>query len=160
MSSRRSLSASSGLRQVLDVPLWINGRNVDSSSTFDVRHPQTGSVVSKVSACTPAELESTIASSWAASRTWRATPAHERRAILNRVGELLAERKVELQAAYQRETTVGPLIREVDMAFVAGHVAEAAALCSQVKGDIPPTVDGSLALVLREPYGPVRFNHR
>ena len=153
---RRSLSSSPGLRQVLDVPLWIDGRNVASSSTFTVQHPQTGEPVSRVSTCTSSELEQTLASSWAASRTWRSMPANERRKVLQRVGTLLAERSVELQAAYTRETSVGPLIRAVDMQFVEGHVAEAAALCSQVKGDVPSTADGSLALVLREPYGPVR----
>lgn len=152
----RRFSSSPVLRQALDVPLWIDGRSVPTAATFTVNHPQTGEAVSTVSTCSPPELETALASSWRASRLWRKTPAHERRSVLNRVGQLLAERKVELQAAYHHETTVGPLIREVDMSFASGHVSEAAALCSHVKGDVPPTVDGSLAIVLREPYGPVR----
>ena len=33
-----------------DVPLWINGQAVTSKKTFDVKHPISGELVSRVSA--------------------------------------------------------------------------------------------------------------
>lgn len=50
----------------------------------------------------------------------------------------MAERKEELTASYQRETSVGGLITEVDFQYTMGHVAEAAALCVLPPPPPPP----------------------
>ena len=149
-SFRRFLTSSVARRDAF-VPLWINGRNVNGgSSTFEVRHPRSGDVVSRVATASPADMcisslypeprdwiadhgipdclsEAALSSSWEAFKSWSATPAAQRRSILNKVAQLLVERKEELTASYQRETSVSGLITEVDYQYTTSHVAEAAA---------------------------------
>lgn len=55
-----------------------------------------------------------LLSSSAAFAIWRSMPAHKRRTILNRVADLLEERKGFFSEVYGRETCVGGLVREVD----------------------------------------------
>ncbi|KAL7411016.1 protein Vdh [Mrakia frigida] len=138
-----------------DVPLWINGQSVTSKKSFDVKHPISGEIVSRVSASEEGDVQAALQSSNQAFPAWSRLPAHERRTVLNRVAELLEERKGLFSEVYGRETCVGGLVRHVDWTYSMIHIKEAASLATQIKGDIPQTVDGSLALVLREPYGTV-----
>lgn len=54
--SRRLFSTSVARRQALDVPLWIGGRDVKGGSSFEVRHPKSGEVVSSVSTASKADV--------------------------------------------------------------------------------------------------------
>ncbi|KAJ9114874.1 hypothetical protein QFC20_001246 [Naganishia adeliensis] len=146
------MSAATEARQV---PLWINGQDVVTSKTFDVQHPSSGKTVSKVSGAGEEEVNRAIEGAKAAFPAWAKTPATTRRDILFKVAELLEAKKEELGAAYAHDTNVAPIIVSSDSGFAISHMKSGATIATEVRGEIPQTADGSLALVTREPYGVV-----
>jgi acyl-CoA reductase-like NAD-dependent aldehyde dehydrogenase len=82
-------------------------------------------------------------------------PAVARRDILFKVAELLEAKKGELGEAYVHDTNVAPIVVSSDQGFALSHLKSGGTIATEVRGEIPQTTDGSLALVTREPYGVV-----
>ena len=91
----------------------------------------------------------------AAFPAWAKTPATTRRDILFKVAALIEAKKEELGAAYVHDTNVAPIVVSADQGFALSHIKSGATIATEVRGEIPQTADGSLALVTREPYGVV-----
>ncbi|KAL8286470.1 hypothetical protein RQP46_004487 [Phenoliferia psychrophenolica] len=138
----------------MSVPLFINGLEVTSNETITYSHAVAG-VVGSVSVCTAELLEQAITTSKAAFRGWADTPAAQRRDIINKFGDLMVAKQDFFAKIYEKETPVEHMVTFTDFQYTLGHIREAASICTQIKGDIPTTLDNSLALVLREPYGVV-----
>ncbi|CED83284.1 Aldehyde dehydrogenase [Phaffia rhodozyma] len=142
--------------EVKYAPLWVNNRPLlDTSGTFEVRHPASKQIATQASACDASQLSKIISSSRSGAKTWASTTAFQRRQILTRVAQLLHERKAIFRDAQAAETSATGLTQDVDFKLSINSIEEAAAITSQITGDIPQTVDGSLALVTREPFGTV-----
>lgn len=136
------------------VPLLINGREIKTGQPFDLKHPRTGEVVSHFHGASEQDLNDAVSGAKTAFRSWAALPAGKRRDILYKAANLIEERYESVLApAYAKDTNVASIVFGTDKAYGVEHLKSAAALTTELKGEIPPTMDGSLALVTREPYG-------
>ncbi len=87
---------------------------------------------------------------------WSRTPPAERRAILNRAADLLQERREEFVRVIHLETGGTRAWGELNCRLGASILREAAALTTQISGEVIPSDQaGSLALALRQPCGVV-----
>ncbi|KAJ9122167.1 hypothetical protein QFC24_004395 [Naganishia onofrii] len=142
-------------QQGRQIPLWINGEDVVTSKVFDVQHPSTGKVSSKVCGASEDDVTRAIEGARAAFPAWAKTPAATRRDILFKVAALMEAKKDELATAYSHDTNASPMIVSFDLGAALTHMKSGATIATEVRGEIPQTSDGSLALVTREPYGVV-----
>jgi len=79
---------------------WRDG----SGGTYAVINPATEDVVGEAPEGTAADADAAAAAARAALPAWKATPAHERGALLNRLGEVVLERTDELLPLIMAET--------------------------------------------------------
>jgi acyl-CoA reductase-like NAD-dependent aldehyde dehydrogenase len=137
------------------VPLWLDGQEVVTDSTFDVVSPNTGEALYKCSAASTADAEKAVASASAAQEAWAATHPTERRDIFLRAAEILLKRKDELFKYSHEETgAVESMFGFEWMLAVEGCKSVAGLLPIASKGSVPnPLGEGKSAMILREPYG-------
>ncbi|KAK3698197.1 hypothetical protein LTR37_017022 [Vermiconidia calcicola] len=137
------------------IPLWLDGEEVKTKTTYEVVSPSSGEVLYESSSASVADAEKAIASCEAALESWSATKPSFRRDILLRAADILAQRKDELFQLVNQETgAVDSMFGfEFNLAIeacksVAGMIPIA------VRGSVPvPFEEGKSAMVLREPYG-------
>ena len=119
-------------------------------------NPITGLVVSRVHASSVAEARQAANRAAAAFPLWSATPPTERRAILNRAAEILLERSGDFAEKISAETGGTRAWSELNCKLGAAILREAAAMTTQVAGEvIPSDRAGSFAMALRQPCGVV-----
>jgi benzaldehyde dehydrogenase (NAD) len=121
---------------------------------FERLSPLTGEVVSSATAMTAADIPAITARAAAAFPAWAAQGPNARRAALIKAADALLARKDAFVAAMIAETgaTVGWALFNLDLA--AGVVREAAAITTQITGEvIPSDKPGCIALALKEPVG-------
>jgi len=85
-------------KNILTVPLWIDGKHTPASSTRsgEVTNPATGRVIRRVPLCNAADIDAAVQSAQRAFPAWRDTPPLRRARILMRFRELLESNKDEL----------------------------------------------------------------
>ncbi|MCA9997132.1 MAG: aldehyde dehydrogenase family protein, partial [Anaerolineales bacterium] len=83
--------------------MFINGEWQQLTATFPVFNPATGEELGQVAAGGTAEARAAIQAAHAAFRTWSATTAYYRSAILYRAYQLMVERKQALAELMTRE---------------------------------------------------------
>ncbi len=141
-----------------DVPLIIGDRDAPASggATFERRDPIRGEVATTAAAATVADAQAAANAAAAAFPSWSTLPPNERRAILHRAADLLVERTPEFVKAMAAETGAAPMWAGFNCKLGAGMLREAAALTTQVTGEvIPSDKPGLLAMALRQPAGVV-----
>jgi len=79
---------------------WVAG----SAGAYEVINPATEAVVGEAPEATAADAEAAAAAARAALPAWKATPAEERGALLQRLGELVLERTDDLLPLIMAET--------------------------------------------------------
>ena len=86
------------MQTVPAVPLWINGRAKEASSTRagEITNPATGRVTKRVPFCNAADIDAAVQAAQRAFPGWRDTPPLRRARILMRFRELLEANKDEL----------------------------------------------------------------
>jgi acyl-CoA reductase-like NAD-dependent aldehyde dehydrogenase len=140
------------------VQLLVGGRDLDASNggTFVRQNPMNGETASVAAAATVADAIAAADAAAKAFPAWAALGPSERRAKLWRAAEVLesqAERFVKIVTA-ETGATAGWTHFNVHLA--AGMLREAAAMTSQISGEvIPSDVPGSLAMSIRQPVGVV-----
>lgn len=142
---------------MLDVPLLIGGRSCPARDgrTFERRNPVTGALVSRVAAATLEDADAAVAAAQAAFPAWAALAPNERRSRLLRAAEQLQARSAQFIAA-AGETGAMANWYGFNVQLAANILREAAAMTTQVKGEvIPSDVPGSFAMALRQPCGVV-----
>ena len=121
---------------------------------FERLNPLTGEVVSSATAMKAADMPEIAARAAAAFPEWAATGPSTRRALLMKAADALEARREAFAAAMISETgaTFGWAMFNVELA--AGVVREAAAITTQITGEvIPSDKPGCIALALKEPVG-------
>jgi len=121
---------------------------------FERLSPLTGEVVSSATAMTAADIPAIAARAAAAFPAWAAQGPNARRAVLMKAADALMAKKDAFVAAMIAETgaTVGWAMFNLDLA--AGVVREAAAITTQITGEvIPSDKPGCIALALKDPVG-------
>lgn len=140
------------------VPLLINGKDVTTSTTFQVTSPLTNKTIWRSSAAGVKEAEDAISAAEVAFPAWSATKPAVRRDILLKAASIMSARSEEL-AEYQEIET------GATHDFAAGFIVPtgiemlkdvAGRIVTCISGSIPATAEqGKNALVLKEPYGVV-----
>src|SRR5262245_7051562 len=141
---------------MFDVPLLIaNGdRRASGGASFDRLNPLTGAVASRAAAASAEDVAAAAAAAGAAFPAWSETGPAARRALLNKAADLIEARSAEFAALMAAETGATAMWAGFNCALGAGMLREAAAMTSQIAGEvIPSNVPGSFAMGYRQPAG-------
>lgn len=141
-----------------DIRMLIGGERTAATGarTFERRNPLDGTVATTAPA---ASTQNAIAAVDAAARAfpaWSALGPGERRALLLKAADALHAKTPQFIAAMASETGAGAPWAGFNVHLAVGMLQEAAAITTQVGGDVLPSdVPGSLAMGIRVPAGVV-----
>src|SRR5688572_14378842 len=141
-----------------DLSMLINGLKVsaEKGATFERRNPLDGTVATRAPAASPADAVMAVEAAAEAFRTWGDTGPGERRALLLKAADKLEAKTPQFVEAVSAETGATGMWGGFNVMLAASMLREAAALTTQVAGEvIPSDVPGSLAMGLRVPAGVV-----
>jgi len=131
-------------------------RAASNGATFVRRNPLDGSVATTAPAATPDDARAAVDAAARAFPAWSALGPGARRALLLKAAAALEARAAAFAEAMARETGASAMWAGFNVHLAAGMLAEAAALTTQINGEvIPSDVPGSLAMALRQPAGVV-----
>lgn len=123
-------------------------------ATFDRINPVTGAIATTARAATIADAESAVDAAAAAYPIWSALGPNARRAMLNKAAEALEAKADVFVDAMMGEIGATEGWARFNLMLAAGMVREAAALTTQISGEvIPSDKPGCVAMALREPVG-------
>jgi acyl-CoA reductase-like NAD-dependent aldehyde dehydrogenase len=139
----------------ITVPLLINGKEVSTSTIFDVTSPSNSKKLWECSSVSKSEAHDAISAAASALPAWSKTKPSFRRDILLRAADLF-EKQTENAHSYMKQET-GAV--EAHCKFNTDTTLEmfrdvAGRIVSALQGEIPVCQeDGTSALLLKEPYG-------
>lgn len=138
------------------VPLWIGGKEVTTTTTFDVYSPSSGDKLWTSSSASTKEAAQAVDAAQHAFATWRKTKPAEIRKILLKAADILEARQEELAGYMMQETgALGPFTG-FNVATTVENLRDVAGRAANVQGVIPQTgTPGQAAFVFKEPYGVV-----
>ena len=121
---------------------------------FTRLNPITGAIASSAVAMQAQDMAAIAARAAAAQPAWGAQGPNARRIVLNRAAAALEARKDDFVAAMMGEIGATAGWAMFNLGLAASMVREAAALTTQIGGEvIPSDKPGCLAMALREPVG-------
>jgi benzaldehyde dehydrogenase (NAD) len=141
-----------------DLSMLINGLQVqaEGGARFERRNPLDGTVVTRAPAATAADAVKAVEAAAQAFKTWSETGPGQRRALLLKAADALEAKTPAFIEAVGAETGGTAMWAGFNCMLAAGMLREAAALTTQVAGEvIPSDVPGSLAMGVRQPAGVV-----
>jgi len=141
-----------------DMSMLINGLKVtaEKGATFERRNPLDGSVATRAPAASPADAVMAVEAAAEAFKTWSETGPGARRALLLKAADALEAKTPQFIDAVAAETGASGMWAGFNVMLAAGMIREAAALTTQISGEvIPSDVPGSLAMGVRQPAGVV-----
>ena len=122
--------------------------------TFTRTNPVTGQVASEAEAMKAGDMAAVAQRAAAAFPNWSAQGPNARRAVLMKAAAALEARKDQFVEAMMGEIGATAGWAMFNLMLAAGMVREAAALTTQISGEvIPSDKPGTLAMALREPVG-------
>lgn len=131
-------------------------RPAATNATFDRHDPLSRDVATRAAAATVADAGVMADVAAAALPGWAAIGPSERRALLMKAADGLEARMDDFVSAVSEETGATAPWGQFNVAFAAGLLREAAAMTSQVSGEvIPSDKPGCLAMSFRQPAGVV-----
>ena len=117
-------------------------------------NPITGEVASSATAMKAADIPAITAKAAAAFPAWAAQGPNARRAVLMKAAAALEAKQADFVAAMMAETGSTAGWAMFNLGLAASMVREAAALTTQIAGEvIPSDKPGCLAMALKEPVG-------
>jgi acyl-CoA reductase-like NAD-dependent aldehyde dehydrogenase len=126
------------------------------SATFDRLNPVTGALASASPAMTVAQANAVADTAQAALAGWSALGPNARRALLTKAAAALEAKADAFVDAMMSEIGATEGWARFNLMLAAGMVREAAALTTQISGEvIPSDKPGCIAMALREPAGVV-----
>jgi benzaldehyde dehydrogenase (NAD) len=141
-----------------DMSMLINGLKVtaEGNATFERRNPLDGTVATRAPAASAADAVMAVEAAAEAFKTWSETGPSQRRALLLKAADKLEAKTPQFIEAVSAETGASGMWGGFNVFLAAGMLREAAALTTQVAGEIIPSdVPGSLAMGFRQPAGVV-----
>lgn len=139
------------------IPLWLNGKTVTTSDSFDIVSPLTEKVLYKASAASESDALAAVAAAAAAQEAWAATKPSFRRDLFLKAADELVKRKDELWHYCSTETGS----TESYFAFDFNDALESLKSCAglihsaSLGQSIPLSEEGRSSMLLPEPYGVV-----
>jgi benzaldehyde dehydrogenase (NAD) len=140
------------------ISMLVDGKHTQATggATFERRNPLDGSVATIAPAATAADAVAAVDAAARAFPAWSATGPSERRALLMKAAHALEAKADAFALAVAAETGGSALWAGFNVHLAAGMLLEAAALTTQISGEvIPSDVPGSLAMAVRQPAGVV-----
>ncbi|MGE8633120.1 MAG: aldehyde dehydrogenase [Achromobacter piechaudii] len=140
------------------VSLLINGdaTSARGGQTFQRHNPLNGSVASVAPAASVQDAVAAVHAASAAFPSWSNTGPGQRRALLMRAADALEARTQAFVDIMVLEIGSSAGWAQFNVRLAAGALREAAALTTQIGGEvIPSDVPGNLALAVRQPAGVV-----
>lgn len=136
------------------VPLWLNGKEVTTSHTFEVTSPTDHKVLYRVSSASESDVQAALDGAQAAFRGWSKSKPALRRDIFLQAAEIMVSRKEELFQYSQSETGAERGVFEFEFGLAVDGLKTVAGLISTVQGAIiEPATEDSSAMVIWEPWG-------
>ena len=143
-------------RTMKHVSLLIGERTVAATDnrTFERRDPFTGEIATTAAAASIADAKAAVDAAAAAFPAWSATGPNERRMLLLKAADLIDARGAEFSSLMTAECgAIGPW-GHFNAHFAASLMREAAAMTTQVAGEvIPSDKPNSFAMAVRQPVG-------
>jgi acyl-CoA reductase-like NAD-dependent aldehyde dehydrogenase len=142
----------------MDIGFIIDGAAEAATlgATFERRDPVTGAVATRAAAASLADVAKVVAAASAAFPAWSETGPGLRRSLLLRAADLLESRAADFTRTMLEETGATAPWAGFNVHLGAGILREAAALTTQITGDvIPSDKPDVLSLALRQPVGVV-----
>lgn len=140
------------------ISMLINGESVQATggATFTRSNPLDGQVATTAPAASAQDAIAAVDAAAAAFPGWSATAPGERRALLLKAAHALEAKADEFTAAMAAEIGASGLWAGFNVHLAADMLVEAAALTTQINGQvIPSNVPGSLAMATRQASGVV-----
>lgn len=140
------------------ISILINGesRKASNGATFERRNPLDGDVATVAPAATVQDALAAVEAASQAFAAWAATGPGIRRNLLNKAADALEAKGPAFIAAMAAETGSSALWAGFNVHLAAGTLREAAALTTQIGGEvIPSDVPGNLAMGMRQAAGVV-----
>ncbi|VVD64507.1 aldehyde dehydrogenase [Pandoraea terrigena] len=138
--------------------MLIAGKRIGAKhgATFERRNPLDGEVASRAPAATADDARAAVQAACDAFPAWSSTGPGERRALLMKAADRLEAKVEAFQAAMAAETGASGLWAGFNVHLAAQGLREAAAMTTQIAGEIIPSdVPGSLAMGVRQAAGVV-----
>lgn len=138
--------------------LYSGGRwhDAEGHATFTRRHPQNSEIVSTAAAASLNDARRCAEAAAAAFPSWRDTIPSERRRLLLEAAEQMQRREAKFIATMAAETGATAHWAGFNVHLAADILREAAALTTQIEGQIiPSNVAGNLAMGVRQGAGVV-----
>ena len=124
------------------------------SQTFDRLNPVTGEIATTARAHSIADANAAVDAAAAAFPKWSALGPNARRALLNKAADALEAKAPDFVKAMMEEIGSTEGWARFNLMLAAGMVREAAAMTTQIGGEvIPSDKPGTIAMALREPVG-------
>ncbi|WP_234732240.1 aldehyde dehydrogenase [Acidocella facilis] len=138
------------------VGLFINGASLDAGTYFERINPLSGKAVTRAVAATIAQAEDAANAAGAAFPAWAELGPGARRGLLLKAADALASKADQFVAAMRDEIGATEAWARFNVMLAANMVREAAALTTQIAGEvIPSDKPGCVAMAVREPAGVV-----
>ncbi len=136
------------------VSLRVGGANRDTTASFDRHDPVTGALATTAPAATVADANAACDAAALAFPAWSALGPNARRGALNKAADALEARAPQFVDAMMTEIGATEGWARFNLMLAAGIVREAAAMTTQIGGEvIPSDKPGCIAMALREPVG-------
>lgn len=139
-----------------DARLFIGGQyaELDAARTSTRLDPVTGEIATRFAAATTGDAKAAVDAAAKAFPAWSSsTPAH-RRAVLSKAADILTARAGDFVNAMQTEIGSTAGWAGFNVMLATQILREAAAMTTQVKGEIiPSNKPGSVAMAVRKPAG-------
>lgn len=125
-------------------------------ATFERKDPMTGRVATTTAAATVEDVDRTARAAAKAFETWSETGPGVRRAFLLKAADLMESRAADFTKLMLEETGATAPWAGFNVHLAAGILREAAALTTQITGEvIPSDKPGVLSMAIRQPVGVV-----
>ncbi|CAK3762886.1 Vanillin dehydrogenase [Lecanosticta acicola] len=136
------------------VPLWIDGAEVVTSTTFDVECPTDGKKLWTSSSTSVKEAQLAVDAARKAFTTWRRTKPAKIQSILLKAAEIMEARREELSKYMMLETGALEGFTNFNIQTTVDNLRDVAGRSADIHGIIPPTKEpGQGAFVFKEPFG-------
>ncbi|PIB02883.1 Vanillin dehydrogenase [Cercospora beticola] len=136
------------------VPLWIDGKEATTSTTFDVESPNDSKKLWSSSSASVKEAAQACEAAQKASKSWRKTKGGDIQKILLKAADIMEARSEELASYMKEETGALEGFCQFNLVTTVDYIRSVAGLASSVNGVIPQTkTPGQAAFLFKEPYG-------
>jgi acyl-CoA reductase-like NAD-dependent aldehyde dehydrogenase/ABC-type branched-subunit amino acid transport system ATPase component len=147
-----------GSETMIAIDLMINNADVKAAgnATFDRLNPMTGEIAARAAASSTDDAVRAADAAAAAFSAWSEMAPAARRALLNKAADLIEAAGGKFAPVMGAEAGSTAMWAGFNCMLAAGMVREAAAMTTQIAGEIiPSNVPGSLAMGYRQPVGVV-----